>query len=395
MFEDILKIDNPKLRQFSQPFDFNDQSAFKHALQALKNALHKVKQDYDFQNTAGLSLVQLGILQRGCIVQFASETPTIMLNPQIIQHSLAIDYKYEGCLSFFDQRGLVPRYSAIEVQYYDEDLQLHKKRFAGWPARLIQHEIDHMDGILYIDHMDKAHSLLALSEFKKVKPYSQIQNLAKDTIFELLDFIRPGVTESQIATKAKNILESKGITEFWYYNVAALVLVGKRSILSLSGRNYQPTDSIVQANDLVTVDLSPLQNGIWGDYARTIYMEDGHAKLEPTQQPEFKAGYYLTNKLHAELLKIASPDLTAHQLWQTMNAMIADAGFINLDFKNNLGHSIETKISARRYIEEGNHTPLKDFGLFTFEPHISRPNDKSGFKHENIYYFAAEKLQLL
>ena len=69
------------------------------------------------------------------------------------------------------------------------------------------------------------------------------------------------------------------------------------------------------------------------------------------------------------------------------NDIIIDLGFENLDFMNNLGHSIETNISKRKYIEKGNTDLLSSVDYFTFEPHIASSNSNWGFKYENIYYF--------
>ncbi|MCF8495356.1 MAG: M24 family metallopeptidase [Alphaproteobacteria bacterium] len=236
--------------------------------------------------------------------------------------------------------------------------------------------------------------LIGLENYATIKPYARIQNLAKDTVFDLLDFIKPGVTEKEIASKAKSLLEQKGITRFWYYDVAALVLVGDRTTLSIPGRDYVPADFRVQTNDLVTVDLSPLDGDLWGDYARSIYVEDGVAKLTPTKKT-LSAGFNLETLLHNHLLGIARPDMTAHELWAYMNAMIEKHGFENLDFKGNLGHSIEKDMKYRRYIEKDNMTRLQDFGLFTFEPHIRQKGQVWGFKHENIHFFSGTKLQAL
>jgi hypothetical protein len=68
-------------------------------------------------------------------------------------------------------------------------------------------------------------------------------------------------------------------------------------------------------------------------------------------------------------------------------AKIESAGFLNLDFHGNLGHSIESNMEDRCFIEDGNTRRLGEIALFTFEPHIRFIEGKWGFKHENIYYF--------
>lgn len=394
MLDIIRTIADPILRERSKPLDAFDPREAQFCTEKLRNAFNRIFSEHPFSSSAGLSLVQIGILKRGCIVWFPGSEPFIMFNPEIENRSIETDYKYEGCLSFFEQRGLVARHSAIDVSYLDHELRPMRRHFSGWPARIIQHEIDHMDGILYSDRMEKNHMLIGLDDYAAIKPYARIQNSAKDTVFDLLDFIRPGVTEKDIALKAKALLEQKGITQFWYYGVAALVLVGDRTTLSISGRDYIPADTSVQENDLVTIDLSPMDGELWGDYARSIYVEDSVAKLAPTQNT-LAAGFNLESLLHGHLLDIAKPDMTAHELWVHMNAMIEECGFENLDFKGNLGHSIEKDMKQRRYIEKDNITPLRDFGLFTFEPHVRQKGQMRGFKHENIHFFAGAKLQPL
>ena len=67
-------------------------------------------------------------------------------------------------------------------------------------------------------------------------------------------------------------------------------------------------------------------------------------------------------------------------------------GFINLDLMGNLGHSIVKNKNDRVYTEKGNTQMISDIKYFTFEPHISIPGSKYGYKKENIYYFENGKL---
>ena len=80
-----------------------------------------------------------------------------------------------------------------------------------------------------------------------------------------------------------------------------------------------------------------------------------------------------------------------HELYRVINQSIEDRGYKNLDFRGNLGHSIEKHMDDRRYIEEGSQTRLGDCDFFTLEPHICRANEMWGFKMENIYYFEGAK----
>lgn len=82
----------------------------------------------------------------------------VMVNPRIISHSVEkiCLREGEGCLSVdSDVPGYVPRYARITVTYDDIDGNHHKKRFKGYPAIVVQHEIDHLNGTLYYDHIGK------------------------------------------------------------------------------------------------------------------------------------------------------------------------------------------------------------------------------------------------
>lgn len=85
--------------------------------------------------------------------------------------------------------------------------------------------------------------------------------------------------------------------------------------------------------------------------------------------------------------EFVSPETKFSDLYKFGNDLISDFGWENLDFLENLGHSIETKPEERRFIDKNCHEQLGSVPLFTFEPHIRQRAGKWGFKHENIYYF--------
>jgi len=91
------------------------------------------------------------------------------------------------------------------------------------------------------------------------------------------------------------------------------------------------------------------------------------------------------------MIEIATPETSMHELCSLINQSIETMGYKNLDFRGNLGHSIEKHLDDRRYIEANNQTMLGDCNMFTLEPHICRTIDTLGFKMENIYYFENDK----
>lgn len=221
-------------------------------------------------------------------------------------------------------------------------------------------------------------------------PYSQVQAAAKAVLSVLGKTITPSDTERSIAERATALLRGHGITETWYYNCPAFVLLGSRSCLSVSGRDYVPAGEPVGMNNLVTVDLSPLRNGVWGDCARSFVIEQGRWMSAP-ETDEFALGLEVERSLHRAMRAFVTPATTFEELYRFGNAEIERLGFENLDFLGNLGHSIVTRCEDRQYIEPGNAVPLGSVPFFTFEPHIRKINGTWGFKHEEIYYFDAEQ----
>ncbi len=224
--------------------------------------------------------------------------------------------------------------------------------------------------------------------------YKQIQKIAKDTIEYLKSEIHSGMNLLEIRKKCEEKLLELGADSFWYWDIGAFVFSGDETTISISGTKYITSDRLISENDIITIDLSPQNQNIWGDYARTIIIENGTVvpSINNIQNIEWRNGLFMEEMLHQELLKYATPDTTFEQLYYHMNDYITQHGFINLDFLGNLGHSIVKDKNDRIYIEKGNEHKLSEVSYFTFEPHISIVHSKYGYKKENIYYFENGKL---
>ena len=93
--------------------------------------------------------------------------PTAMINPRILSHTDERVKGWEGCLSIPGIRGLVPRYQAIEVEYSDRDGKQHQREFTDFVARIFQHELDHLDGIVFLDRVENTQDLMTEQEYQK------------------------------------------------------------------------------------------------------------------------------------------------------------------------------------------------------------------------------------
>lgn len=202
---------------------------------------------------------------------------------------------------------------------------------------------------------------------------------------------------SKVRSICEKFMLENGADSFWYWNVGAFVFAGDETTVSVSGREYQTSKRIIGNDDIITVDLSPQNNNIWGDYARTIVIENGKVidDVRDIHNNEWKQGLQMEQYLHQSLIEKATADMTFEELYYYINDLIFKHGFLNLDFAGNLGHSIVQNKDDRIYIEKGNKAKLSEVKMFTFEPHISTPNSKYGYKKEYIYYFKKGKLAKL
>jgi peptide deformylase len=92
--------------------------------------------------------------------------PTAMINPKIIFHSEEMVKDWEGCLSVPGKRGLIPRYQKIEVEYTDRKGLLQHQVLTDFVARIFQHELDHLDGILFLDRVESSQDLFTEEEYQ-------------------------------------------------------------------------------------------------------------------------------------------------------------------------------------------------------------------------------------
>lgn len=117
----------------------------------------------------GLSATQCGVFQRVFVIG-TNQFQIACINPKIIQHSNAkdeADFSYEGCLSYPGLHLKIPRYKWIDVEYYTETGELMQHRLEGLTARCFQHELDHMNGIRFVDHVGPATLMMARQKQQK------------------------------------------------------------------------------------------------------------------------------------------------------------------------------------------------------------------------------------
>lgn len=127
----------------------------------------------------GLAAPQVGISQRIVVIDIAHEdekpNPLYMVNPEIIWRSDEKEICEEGCLSIPGQRAEVERPKAIKVRYTDYNGKLQELSAQDFLAVAVQHEIDHLDGILYIDHISRLKKQMLLKKLSKYRKENAAQ----------------------------------------------------------------------------------------------------------------------------------------------------------------------------------------------------------------------------
>ena len=148
--KDILKMGNPDLLKVSEPIDFEKDD--------LTTLIEDMKETMKANDGAGLAAPQIGVFKRLVIFGFdtndrypeADSVPfTVLINPIITPLSDEKENGWEGCLSVPGLRGVVPRYTHIKYEGYDAEGNKLEREVEDFHARVVQHECDHLDGILY------------------------------------------------------------------------------------------------------------------------------------------------------------------------------------------------------------------------------------------------------
>jgi peptide deformylase len=163
----VARMGHPVLRQRGRPLEKNE---LKHPLtQKLIDDMIETMHEY---NGVGLAAPQVHASLRLFVALLVDEPDgksdaTVVINPEILPNTQSREEGWEGCLSIPDIRGMVPRYTDIIVRALDRDGRSVELRLKDFPARVAQHETDHLEGVLFFDRMTSMQSLTYLEEFSR------------------------------------------------------------------------------------------------------------------------------------------------------------------------------------------------------------------------------------
>ena len=161
----ILTEPDPILRKKSSPIANVDDDLRK----ILKNMLETMYKAPGI----GLAAIQVGILKRAVVIDVSKEdekkNPLFLINPEIIYRSNETSTYEEGCLSLPGQYAEIERPSKCQVKYIDFDGKAKELKAEGLLSTCIQHEIDHLDGVLFIDYLSKLKKTMIIKKLSKQK----------------------------------------------------------------------------------------------------------------------------------------------------------------------------------------------------------------------------------
>ncbi len=168
--KDITQVGNEIIRQKSVKVNFPLSKGDK---QVIKDLIDTMQAGV----LVGISAPQIGVSKQIFITQprttkYRNEESSelkVFINPKIIEYSEKEEIEYEGCGSVAESNlfGEVNRSISIDIEYYSEDGKKHKDIFEGFIARIIQHEVDHLNGVVFVDRLYSTKTIMSGGEYKK------------------------------------------------------------------------------------------------------------------------------------------------------------------------------------------------------------------------------------
>jgi peptide deformylase len=183
---DIITLPHASLRSRSKKVGFISDEV-RSLIEDMKSATLDWEASRKHEVGVALAAVQINRLSRVVIIRNNFDNPkdktfTVLINPEVTKAEGDITYDYEGCLSIKNLYGFVPRYSKVKVKAIDEEGHEFRMTAEGFMARILQHEIDHTNGIVYIDHIkDDKEAFFQLDEEGHLNPINH-DTVIKDSL---------------------------------------------------------------------------------------------------------------------------------------------------------------------------------------------------------------------
>ena len=166
----ILEVPDPRLKTVSTPVTVFDAD--------LKRLVADMIETMYAANGIGLAAIQVGVPKRLLVIDLQEEedddgkpvrAPRVFVNPEILDPSEDLSLYNEGCLSVPEQFVEVERPATIRARWQDLDGTAHEEAMDGLMATCLQHEMDHLEGILFIDHLSRLKRAMVLKKLEKAR----------------------------------------------------------------------------------------------------------------------------------------------------------------------------------------------------------------------------------
>ena len=170
----VARLGHPVLRQKAAPIPKDEIQSVR--VQQLVDDMFETMQEYGGIGLAapqiheGLRLFVAGVRNADIVSPMTDDTDMpflTVINPEVLPVTKDVVTDWEGCLSIPDMRGQVPRPGGVRLRAYDWRGQKYELVATGLPARVIQHETDHLDGIIFFDRMKSLETLAFMDEFRR------------------------------------------------------------------------------------------------------------------------------------------------------------------------------------------------------------------------------------
>ncbi|MEU2157591.1 peptide deformylase [Streptomyces sp. NPDC019396] len=166
----VVQYGAPVLAEPARSFDLPaEREAAEQVIERLFSTMERIGQVHPFAKGMGIAAPQIGIARAAAVVRPAdsADPAIVLLNPRITDRADEADEQFEGCLSFFDVRGLVPRPLRITVETTTLDGLVATATYERGLARLVHHEIDHLDGLLYTARMRPGTDPIPVEQYRQ------------------------------------------------------------------------------------------------------------------------------------------------------------------------------------------------------------------------------------
>jgi peptide deformylase len=185
--EDIITLPNPHLRQKSQRVGVITDE-IKQIIANMEAATISWDQSRDHEVGVALAATQIDKLYKIVVIRNNFDNKddhsfTVFINPQIVKHEGQVEADYEGCLSVPNVYGKVPRHTKVKVKALGEDGKEFRVTAEGFLARIFQHEIDHTNGVVFIDNIKgQPEAFFRLDDKGKLEPLDYEKDVRNNSL---------------------------------------------------------------------------------------------------------------------------------------------------------------------------------------------------------------------